>query len=145
MNYPVHSVDPVIGQCTSVLNYPDPFSNITDTDGHHRFVPNTNVAKTSAFQSYTQQQLVEFQQYHFVSGQVAYSSLLTDGKTLKTVQGGEITITVQNGSIYVNAAKIVGPDYLISNGVFHVLDKYSCLQSSVPAPMIVDTGDPQLS
>jgi uncharacterized surface protein with fasciclin (FAS1) repeats len=40
------------------------------------------------------------------------------------VQGGEVTITVLNGLIYVNDAKIIAPDYLINNGVIHLLERY---------------------
>jgi Fasciclin domain len=72
---------------------------------------------------------------------VAYSSLLTDGKTLQTVIGSDVTITVRNGSIYVNAAKVVDPDYLLSNGVLHVLDRYLAFSSLVLMSLIIDVGD----
>lgn len=74
-------------------------------------------------------------------GEVAYSSLLTDGKTLQTVLGSDVAITVRNGSIYVNAAKIVDPDYLLSNGVLHVLDRYLAFSSLVLMSLIIDVGD----
>ena len=74
-------------------------------------------------------------------GEVAYSSLLTDGKTLQTVIGSNVAITVRNGSIYVNAAKIVDPDYLLSNGVLHVLDRYLAFSSLVLMSLIIDVGD----
>ena len=90
----------------------------------HSFVTNTTQPQ---YLNIDQQQLFAFEEYACVHGQVAYSSLLTDGKRLQTVLGKDLTITVQNGSIYVNAAKIVDPDYLLSNGVFHVLDRYLLL------------------
>jgi len=71
-------------------------------------------------------------EYHGIQGTVAYSPMLTDGKTFKTVQGGEVTVTVLNGSVYVNAAKIIDPDYLISNGVLHVIDRYFAGSSQRP-------------
>ena len=74
-------------------------------------------------------------------GEVAYSSLLTDGKTLQTVLGSDVAITVRNGSIYVNAAKIVDPDYLLSNGVLHILDRYWPFSSLVLMSLIIDVGD----
>ena len=49
---------------------------------------------------------------------------MTNGKTLKTVQGGEVTITVLNDSIYVNNVKIIAPDYLTNTGVFHLIERY---------------------
>jgi hypothetical protein len=76
-----------------------------------------------------------------VHGEVAYSSLLTDGKTLQTVIGSDVAITVRNGSIYVNAAKVVDPDYLLSNGVLHILDRYLAFSSLVLMSLIIDVGD----
>jgi hypothetical protein len=52
-----------------------------------------------------------------------------------------VAITVRNGSIYVNAAKIVDPDYLLSNGVLHVLDRYLAFSSLVLMSLIIDVGD----
>ncbi|KAK5019021.1 hypothetical protein LTR60_000443, partial [Cryomyces antarcticus] len=51
----------------------------------------------------------------------AYSSLLKDGSTFQTIQGNNVTITVENGSTYVNDAKIIDRDFLTSNGVIHVI------------------------
>ena len=40
----------------------------------------------------------------------------------KTVQGSEIKITLKNGSVYVNGAKVVTADVKCSNGVIHIID-----------------------
>lgn len=50
-----------------------------------------------------------------VNGTVGYSSTLMNGMNL--------TITVSNGSVFVNSAKVVAPDVLVSNGVVLVIDK----------------------
>ena len=42
---------------------------------------------------------------------------------LDTVQGGKVTVRVQNGNVFVNSAKVVVPDVITSNGVVHVIDK----------------------
>ena len=65
-----------------------------------------------------------FEEYHVVPGEVAYTPLLTNGKTMKTVQGGEITITVLNDLIYVNDVKIIASDYLTNTGVIHLIERY---------------------
>jgi uncharacterized surface protein with fasciclin (FAS1) repeats len=49
--------------------------------------------------------------------------MLQDGMSLKTVQGGNLSVSVQDGVMYVNAAKIIASDYLVANGVVHVIDK----------------------
>jgi uncharacterized surface protein with fasciclin (FAS1) repeats len=62
-------------------------------------------------------------QYHFVPGWIGYSSLLRDGMMLKTAQGSNVSITIQDGDIYVNAARVIASDYLVANGVIHVIDE----------------------
>ena len=91
------------------------------TKNSHSFI--TNITQPQ-YLDITQQELFAFEEYACVQGEVVYSSLLTDGKKLQTVLGRDVTITVQNGSTYVNAAKIVDPDYLTSNGVMHIMDRY---------------------
>ncbi|MEM9585347.1 MAG: fasciclin domain-containing protein [Pseudomonadota bacterium] len=59
--------------------------------------------------------------YHVVAGKVM-STDLTDDMTAETVQGGEITIDLDNG-VMVNDATVVSADVAASNGVIHVIDK----------------------
>ncbi|CZT50027.1 related to TGF beta induced protein ig-h3 precursor [Rhynchosporium secalis] len=59
--------------------------------------------------------------YHVVQGTVGYSTLLSN-TTLPTVNGGNVTITVVNDNVYVNAAKVTIPDVLVAGGVVHVID-----------------------
>jgi uncharacterized surface protein with fasciclin (FAS1) repeats len=68
------------------------------------------------------QNIYELQAYHFVQGQVKYSTDLTNGLKLQTLQGEDLTITVLNGTVFANAAKIIDPDYLIAKGVLHLMD-----------------------
>jgi uncharacterized surface protein with fasciclin (FAS1) repeats len=59
--------------------------------------------------------------YHVVSGKVTAKDVvaLTEATT---VQGQKVTISVRNGSVYVNGAKVIATDIMTSNGVIHVLD-----------------------
>lgn len=61
-------------------------------------------------------------QYHFVPSFLGYSPLLKDGMNLRTAQGSNITITVQDNKTYVNAVQIIAFDYIVGNGVVHVID-----------------------
>lgn len=58
----------------------------------------------------------------FLKGAVGYSSGLKNGTKLPTVNGAEVTITINNGNVFVNGAKVIIPDVLVSNGVVHVID-----------------------
>ena len=66
-------------------------------------------------------QLIAILTYHVVSGAVM-STDLTDGMMAATVQGGEITIDLDNG-VMINDANVVSADITASNGVIHVIDK----------------------
>ena len=50
------------------------------------------------------------------------STDLTDGMMAATVQGGEITIDLDNG-VMINDANVVSADITASNGVIHAIDK----------------------
>ncbi len=71
-----------------------------------------------------QQDIFDLEAYHFVKGEVKYSTDLTNGLKMRTVLGKDVTVTRLNGSIYVNAAKVIDPDYMITTGVLHLIDKY---------------------
>lgn len=42
---------------------------------------------------------------------------------LKTAQGEDVNITRQDNELYVNAAKIIATDYIVANGVVHVIEE----------------------
>ncbi|KAI0884035.1 FAS1 domain-containing protein [Annulohypoxylon maeteangense] len=59
--------------------------------------------------------------YHVLNGSVNYSTNLRNS-TANAINGKKLTITVENGTIYVNSAKVTVPDILLANGVVHVID-----------------------
>jgi uncharacterized surface protein with fasciclin (FAS1) repeats len=64
--------------------------------------------------------------YHVVPGRLAASDL-TDGKTLKTVEGGTLTVKKDGGKIWIMDAKggtsmVTISNVNQSNGVIHVID-----------------------
>lgn len=61
--------------------------------------------------------------YHVLSGAVKAETVLTlDGKQVKTVNGADVTVKVQNGSVKVDGANVVATDIVCDNGVIHVID-----------------------
>ncbi|MFN4173735.1 MAG: fasciclin domain-containing protein [Parachlamydiaceae bacterium] len=58
--------------------------------------------------------------YHVVPGKVL-SSDLKSGK-VKTVNGKEIDVVVENGQVKINNAKVIKADIQGTNGVVHVID-----------------------
>jgi len=71
-------------------------------------------------------QLTSVLSYHVVPSKVL-SSDLSDGMTVKTVQGQSLTVGVQGDAITLtdasgNTASVVKPDVEAGNGVVHVID-----------------------
>jgi len=87
----------------------------------------------SALANLTTEQAASILQYHVVQGTVGYSSMLSN-TTLATVGGGEVTITVMNGTVYVNSAKVITADVLVANGVVHVIDGVLNPQNATATP-----------
>lgn len=90
------------------------------------FIPNSQQAVSlgnGLLKNTSSEDLQALFEYHVLQGFVGYSSLLKDGMSMKTAQGENLTITIRDGDTYVNAAKIITSDYIVANGVVHVIDK----------------------
>lgn len=59
--------------------------------------------------------------YHVVSGDVSASQVVKLSSA-KTLNGQDVKITVTDGTVMVNDAKVVKADVSASNGVIHVID-----------------------
>lgn len=59
--------------------------------------------------------------YHVVPGKVKAADV-TKLKSAKTVNGQELKITVKDGTVMVDNAKVTKTDIMCSNGVIHVID-----------------------
>ena len=61
--------------------------------------------------------------YHVIAGEVPSSVVVTmDGQTATTVNGAEVTISVDGDTVKVNDATVVATDVPASNGIIHVID-----------------------
>jgi len=59
--------------------------------------------------------------YHVVSGKVMAADVV-NLSSATTVQGSDLTITVEDGAVMINDALVVTADIETSNGVIHVID-----------------------
>lgn len=59
--------------------------------------------------------------YHVVAGSVKAADL-KDGQKVKTLQGGELTVSIKEGKVMINGANVTAADLTSSNGVVHVID-----------------------
>lgn len=72
-------------------------------------------------------QLIAVLTYHVVPGKVMSTDLVDDMQAV-TVQGGSVTIDLDNG-VMVDAANVVTADIEAENGVIHVIDAVILPQS----------------
>ena len=66
-------------------------------------------------------QLADILLYHVVGAQV-WSTDLTDGATATTLNGGNVTVTINDDGIFINDAQVTVADIVTDNGVVHVID-----------------------
>lgn len=59
--------------------------------------------------------------YHVVDSE-AFAADLSDGQTLTTVNGQELTVRIDGDNVFINDAQVVTADVDASNGVVHVID-----------------------
>ena len=100
------------------LKGPGPFTVFAPTDEAFAKLPAGTVEML--LKPENKDKLVAVLTYHVVPGKVM-STDLTEGMMAKTVQGGEVTITLEGGP-KVNGSVISGPDIAATNGVIHVID-----------------------
>jgi transforming growth factor-beta-induced protein len=94
-----------------------PFTVLAPTDAAFAKVPKATLDALAADPAKLKAVLL----YHVISGSVPSSEVvkLTSAKTLN---GANVAIKVQDGSVIVNNARVVGPDVMASNGIIHVID-----------------------
>jgi uncharacterized surface protein with fasciclin (FAS1) repeats len=100
------------------LKGPGPFTVFAPTDAAFAALPAGTVE--DLLKPENKDRLVAVLTYHVVPGKVM-STDLSEGLKAATVQGSEVTITLDGGP-KVNGAAISTPDVAASNGVIHVID-----------------------
>ena len=70
-----------------------------------------------------QPELAEVLGYHVIEGAALEAGDLTDGQTVETLAGDELTVNVENGEVSIDGSTVVQPNVSASNGVIHVLDR----------------------
>lgn len=67
------------------------------------------------------EKLVSILTYHVVPGAVSSKKVATM-KSAKTVNGKDVSISAEGGTVKINDAKVIKADIKASNGVIHVID-----------------------
>jgi transforming growth factor-beta-induced protein len=94
-----------------------PFTVFAPTDDAFAKIP----AETLEALVNNKEKLTAVLTYHVVPAKVMASDVV-QMKSAKTVNGKELTISVNEGTVKVDDAKVVKTDIVCSNGVIHVID-----------------------
>ena len=94
-----------------------PFTVFAPTDAAFAKMPKDQLNALMANKT----QLTAILTNHVVPGEIM-SSDLKNGMMVKTVQGENLIISLANGGVMVNDAKVVQADIVCTNGVIHVID-----------------------
>jgi len=104
---------------TDTLKGEGPFTVFAPTDAAFAALPAGTVE--DLLKPENRDKLTAILTYHVIPGKVM-STDLTEGQKAKTVQGSEVTITLDGGA-KVNGAAVTTADVAASNGVIHVIDQ----------------------
>ena len=71
--------------------------------------------------------------YHVLGAEVL-STELSDGQTAMTLQGTDITVTIDSSGVFINDAMVTVADLMADNGVVHVIDAVLVPTTTVGTP-----------
>ena len=74
-------------------------------------------------------QLTDILLYHVVGDSILAGDL-TNGQIMTTLNGADVTVTINSTGVYINNAQVTVTDILASNGVVHVIDAVLLLNTS---------------
>ena len=80
-------------------------------------------------------ELTEILLYHVV-GATALSTDLSNGQTVATLNGADVTVTINDGGIFINDAQVIVADIVADNGVVHVIDAVLLPPAPQPATVV---------
>ena len=137
VNSPDHNtleVAVIAAELADDLSGPGPFTVFAPTDAAFAALP-TGVV--DALLVDPTGDLAQILLYHVVSG-TALSTSLTDGQTITTLQGEDITVTIGMNGVMINNATVVVADIIADNGVVHVIDAVLLPPAPEPTNTILD-------
>ena len=99
------------------LSGPGPFTLFAPTDAAFNLLPAGTV--TALLNDIPQ--LTDILKHHVVGGGVM-SGMLSNNQIVTTLLGTDVTVTINNGMVYIDNAMVTVADIVADNGVVHVID-----------------------
>lgn len=107
------------GGLVDTLKSAGPFTVFAPTDEAFAKLPAGTVE--NLLKPENKDQLVSILTYHVVAGKVMAADVVKL-TSATTVNGADVAIRVEDGSVSVNGAKVTATDIVATNGVIHVID-----------------------
>jgi uncharacterized surface protein with fasciclin (FAS1) repeats len=117
----------------TALSGDGPFTVFAPTDAAFAALPAGTI---DALLADPQGLLTEILTYHVAAGAVL-SSDLSDGQMIATLNGEDVTVTINTNGVFINDAQVTVADILADNGVVHVIDAV-LLPPPPPSNTVVD-------
>jgi uncharacterized surface protein with fasciclin (FAS1) repeats len=124
----------VAAELADDLSGPGPFTVFAPTDAAFAALPAGTIEALLADPTGT---LAQILLYHVVGAQ-ALSTDLSDGQSITTLQGEEVTVTIGMNGVMINNATVVVADITATNGVVHVIDAVLLPPAPQPTTTVVD-------
>ena len=138
VNSPVHNVLEAAvleADLAGALSGEGPFTVFAPTDD--AFIALAGALNATPEDLLALPELTDILLYHVV-GATALSSDLSDGQTIATLNGADVTVTINNDGIFINDAQVTVADIVADNGVVHVIDAVLIPPTPEPAGTVVD-------
>jgi len=119
----------------TALSGEGPFTVFAPTDFAFAALPDGTI---DALLAEPQGILTDILLYH-VAGANALSTDLSDGQTITTLNGKDVTVTINSNGVFINDAQVVFADIVASNGVVHVIDAVLTPPTTTVVDAIVDS------
>ena len=116
------------------LSGPGPFTVFAPTDAAFAALPSGTIETLLADPTGT---LAQILLYHVV-GDGVLSTTLSDGQTITTLFGEDITVTIGMNGVMINNAMVTVADIVADNGVVHVIDAVLLPPAPWPTTTVVD-------
>ena len=107
-------------ELAETLSGEGPFTVFAPTDEAFSKLPEGTLA--DLLKPENKDKLIAILKYHVVPGKVMAKDVVNLTKA-KTVEGSNVKVSVEDGTVMIDKAKVVKTDIPCKNGVIHVIDK----------------------
>ncbi len=127
----------IAADLAGTLSGDGPFTVFAPTDAAFDALPEGTV---DALLADPMGELTQILLYHVVGAEVLSSDLM-DGQMATTINGKDVTVTINAGNVFINDAQVTVADIPADNGVVHVIDAVLIPPTTTVVDVIVNSPD----